>query len=160
MYIYIQVIAYRLNNERWIVGWARFVFCVQQFPSLRRIAEACRPGEDVAARVVDAGCGTGALVDFLKEAGVEEGDVTGVDISPEVCTAMNLYILLLYNFYKLQAFYAQPVKNRSRGTVVGRHADPPCMRILTFSGVSLEVYALRQSWQCTFSEPEVTLFYP
>lgn len=58
---------------------------VQQFPSLRRIAEACRPSEDVAARVVDAGCGTGALVDFLKEAGVKEWDVTGVDISPEVC---------------------------------------------------------------------------
>eukprot|EP00752_Nemacystus_decipiens_P002591 g2424.t1 len=56
----------------------------EQFPSLRRIAEACRPVEDTAARVVDAGCGTGALVDFLKEAGVEEGDVTGVDLSPEM----------------------------------------------------------------------------
>eukprot|EP00903_Cladosiphon_okamuranus_P010623 g10046.t1 len=56
----------------------------EQFPSLRRIADACRPSEDVAARVVDAGCGTGALVSFLKEAGMEEGDVTGVDISPEM----------------------------------------------------------------------------
>ena len=54
----------------------------QQFPSLRRIAEACRPGGD--GRVVDAGCGTGALVPFLKEAGVPEGDVVGIDVSPEV----------------------------------------------------------------------------
>lgn len=34
--------------------------------------------------MVDAGCGTGALVSFLKEAGVKERDVTGVDVSPEV----------------------------------------------------------------------------
>lgn len=54
----------------------------QQFPSLRRIAEACLPDGD--GRVVDAGCGTGALVPFLKEAGVREGDVVGIDMSPEV----------------------------------------------------------------------------
>lgn len=62
---------------------------MQQFPSLRRIAEACVPsGDNAATRVVDAGCGTGALVSFLKEAGVEEGGVTGVDISPEVCVCV------------------------------------------------------------------------
>lgn len=63
----------------------------QQFPSLRRIAEACRPDGDGAARVVDAGCGTGALVSFLKEAGVKEGEVTGVDLSPEVCFYPSCY---------------------------------------------------------------------
>ncbi|CAN0429066.1 unnamed protein product, partial [Ectocarpus sp. 13 AM-2016] len=56
----------------------------QQFPSLRRIAEACHPSVEGAPRVVDAGCGTGALVSFLKEVGVKERDVTGVDVSPEV----------------------------------------------------------------------------
>ncbi|CAM9512898.1 unnamed protein product [Ectocarpus sp. 4 AP-2014] len=56
----------------------------EQFPSLRRIAEACRPSAERAPRVVDAGCGTGALVSFLKEAGVKERDVTGVDVSPEM----------------------------------------------------------------------------
>lgn len=69
---------------RYVVSPSSRSFREQQFPSLRRIAEACRPGGEAAARVVDAGCGTGALIPFLKEAGVEEGDVTGVDISPEV----------------------------------------------------------------------------
>ncbi|CAM9918212.1 unnamed protein product [Ectocarpus sp. 12 AP-2014] len=58
----------------------------EQFPSLRRIAEACHPSVEGAPRVVDAGCGTGALVSFLKEAGVKERDVTGVDVSPEMGT--------------------------------------------------------------------------
>lgn len=55
----------------------------QVVPSIRRIAEACRPADD-SARVVDVGCGTGALVDFLKDAGVDEGRVIGVDLSAEV----------------------------------------------------------------------------
>ncbi|CAM9333128.1 unnamed protein product [Pylaiella littoralis] len=58
----------------------------EQYPSLRRIAEACRPDGEEAARVVDAGCGTGALVSFLKEAGAKEMEVTGVDLSPEMGT--------------------------------------------------------------------------
>lgn len=57
----------------------------QQFPSLRRIAEACCPSGDLAgSRVVDVGCGTGALVSFLTEAGVQEGAVIGIDMSCEV----------------------------------------------------------------------------
>lgn len=40
--------------------------------------------------MVDAGCGTGALVSFLMEAGVLEGDVVGVDLSIEVI----LFVLL------------------------------------------------------------------
>lgn len=53
---------------------------------MRRIAEACLPKGDGAnaKRVVDAGCGTGALVGFLKEAGVEERDIVGVDMASEV----------------------------------------------------------------------------
>ena len=34
--------------------------------------------------MVDVGCGTGALVPFLVEAGVQEGEVVGIDMSPEV----------------------------------------------------------------------------
>lgn len=72
-------------------GFPRHVLFVlsspsQQYPALRRIAKACLPigdGPD-ARRVVDAGCGTGALAGFLKEAGVEERDIVGVDMASEV----------------------------------------------------------------------------
>lgn len=50
---------------------------------LTRIGEVCRPSDE-SARVVDVGCGTGALVPFLKDGGVAEDRVIGVDLSTEV----------------------------------------------------------------------------
>lgn len=64
---------------------------------MRRIAEACRPS-DQETRVVDVGCGTGALAGFMKESGVSEENVIGVDLSPEVgdnaYTVIYRYVIL------------------------------------------------------------------
>ena len=48
--------------------------------------------------VVDVGCGTGALAGFLKEVGLEERRIVGVDMASEVgnhldCSSINIHVL-------------------------------------------------------------------
>ena len=69
--------------REWAASYDRDVFGVGRFTGSRRIAELV--GEfvdDRQARVLDIGCGTGAVGQRLRELGFDRID--GVDISPEM----------------------------------------------------------------------------
>lgn len=85
----------REHYRRWADTYVRDVFDRAGVVGSRRVAEVLASAQpDRTARVVDLGCGTGAVGRHLAELGFT--DVTGIDLSPEmIAHALRAYRALV-----------------------------------------------------------------